>query len=474
MLTLLQNLDRLAFGLAHRGENPMLDRVLPPLTRSANRGALWLGVAGTLAVSGRRRAAVRGLASLGLASAVANGPVKLATRRHRPGLDDVPLLRQLTVQPRTSSFPSGHSASAAAFALGVALEEPVLAAPVGLLAAGVAWGRVHTGVHYPGDVLVGVALGSASALALTRVWPRRPGAAAASHVAVAAPALPDGHGLVLVANEDSGSADQIDAVEKALAEQLPRAELVRADDDLEAALRSAADRATVLGIMGGDGSVNCAAGIALERGLPLAVVPGGTLNHFAGELGLTSVDEVAAALRDGTASRVSVGSAGDGLWFLNTFAVGVYPDLVREREKHQRRLGKWPATAVATFRVLRTAEPVEVTVDGQPRTLWTLFAGNGHYHPSGFAPSWRERLDDGSIDVRLVDATHPWARTRMALALLTGRLGRSKVYEERVVDRLDVTSRGGDLRIALDGEVMRGLASFRLGAGGEPLVVYRP
>ena len=121
MLTLLQNLDRLAFGLAHRRETPVLDRVLPPLTRSADRGVLWLGVAGTLAAAGRRRAAVRGLVSLAAASAVANGPVKLATRRHRPGLDDVPLLRQVTVQPRTSSFPSGHSASAAAFAVGVAL-----------------------------------------------------------------------------------------------------------------------------------------------------------------------------------------------------------------------------------------------------------------------------------------------------------------------------------------------------------------
>jgi diacylglycerol kinase family enzyme len=126
------------------------------------------------------------------------------------------------------------------------------------------------------------------------------------------------------------------------------------------------------------------------------------------------------------------------------------------------------------LRVLRKAEAVEVTVDGADRTLWTLFAGNGHYHPSGFAPSWRERMDDGCVDVRLVDATRPWSRTRMALALLAGRLGRSRVYEERVVGRLSVTSRQGGLRIARDGEVSDGPHALQLRAAREPLVVYRP
>ena len=473
MLSRLQSWDRRVFAAAHRADTPLLDRALPPLTSSADHGGLWLVVALLLALTGRRRAAVRGLLSLGAASAVANGPLKWSARRARPGLDGVPLLRQLAVQPRTSSFPSGHSASAAAFATGVALEDPLVAVPVGVLAAGVAWGRVHTGVHYPGDVAAGVALGAASALAVTRVWPRRPDHPAVGQVAVEAPALPDGAGLVLVANEGGGSADLIDAVEKELAEALPGAELVRVADDVESALRAAADRATVLGVMGGDGTVNCAAGIALERGLPLAVVPGGTLNHFAGELGIDALGQVVEAVREGRAVRVSVGTAGEGLHFLNTFSLGVYPDLVHEREKHEGRLGKWPAMALATVRTVRRAEAVRVTVDGERRTLWTLFAGNGHYHPSGFAPSWRERLDDGCLDVRLVDATHPFARTRMTLALLTGRLGRSRVYEERVVGRLTVVA-DEPLRLARDGEVSQGPAELHLRAAPDSLVVYRP
>ena len=475
-LSRLDALDLRLFRAAAKRDTPLLDKVLPPLTTSADHGLLWLAVAGVLALTGQRRAAVRGIASLSLASAVANVPAKLSARRERPQLHAVPVPRHLLRQPTTSSFPSGHSASAAAFATGVALESHALAGPVGLLAAGVAYGRVHTGVHYPGDVIAGVGLGVAAAVAVKRIWPSRPSRPAVV-AATDAPALPEGEGFVLVINEGGGSADRADEVEKQLAELLPRAEVVRASDDVEQALRDAAQRCTVLGVMGGDGSINCAAGIALEAGVPLAVIPGGTLNHFAGELGVESVEDVARALTEGSAVRVTVGSAaadGDGLYFLNTFALGVYPELVKEREKFEGRMGKWPAMAVAVRKILRDAECVAVNVDGEDRNLWTLFAGNGHYHPAGFAPSWRERLDDGSIDVRLIDAEHRFARTRLALAVLTGRLGQSRVYEERVVGRLPVTSRQGGLRLARDGEVQDGPGHLLLRAASKPLVVFRP
>ena len=475
MLTRLDLLDRRLFRRAQAQNSPLLDKVLPPLTSSADHGLLWLAVTGVLALTGQRRAAVRGLLSLGVASALANGPGKLATRRDRPDVALTPMARALLRRPMTTSFPSGHSASAAAYTVGVAMEAPLLAGPVGVLAAGVAYGRVHTGVHYPGDVAAGLVLGGAAAVAVKRVWPARPRRTQAEPVMVAAPALPDGDGLVLVINLGGGSADTADEVEKALAERLPRAEVVRTED-VEQALRSAARRATVLGVMGGDGTVNCAAGIALEAGVPLAVVPGGTLNHFAGELGVTSVDDVITALHNGTAVRVSVGSAsadGEGLYFLNTFAVGVYPEVVQERERLEDRWGKWPAMAIAATRVLRQAECLELTIDGAPRRVWMLFAGNGRYHPHGFAPTWRERMDDAVIDVRVVDADARLARTRLVAALLTGRLGQSLVYEDRIVGRLPVSA-GRPLRIARDGESHDGPTHLLLRAAGRPLVVYRP
>ena len=481
---LLQRLDALDLALYRQAASvrtPVLDVVLPPLTRSADHGLLWIGLAGLLAASGgrRRRAALRGVASLAMASAIANVPAKLSARRTRPELRPVPLVRHLRRQPTTWSFPSGHSASAAAFATGVVMEQPLVGAPVALLAAGVAYGRVHTGVHYPGDVVAGLALGVGAALLVRRAWPVRPLRPAASPpVVAAAPALPTGEGLVVVVNTSAGAGGRADELQRELTSLLPDVDVVLAEGgQVEAALRAAATTAAVLGVAGGDGTVNTAAGIALEAGLPLAVIPGGTLDHFAGELGVTGVAELAAAVRAGHGVEVTVGSTaadGDGGYFLNTFALGVYPDLVRHRERSQGAIGKWPAMAVAMALTLRAAEPVHVEVDGQARTLWTLFAGNGHYHPAGFAPTWRERLDDGCIDVRLVDAGHPLARVRLVLALLTGRLGRSRVHEQRIVAKLPVRSRQGGLRIARDGEVSDGPGHLLLRAASRTLVVYRP
>jgi diacylglycerol kinase family enzyme/membrane-associated phospholipid phosphatase len=478
LLSRLDKADLALYRRAAKSETPVLDRVLPPLTSSANHGLLWFGISVLLAGGNRRRAAVRGLASLGVASLTANVPAKLAARRSRPELHPVPLPRRLLRQPSTSSFPSGHSASAAAFATGVGMEQPLIAAPIAVLAAGVAYGRVYTGVHYPGDVVAGVALGVGSALVVRRIWPVRPDRPAFARPARrSAPALPDGDGLVVVINETAGSGARAGEVEAQLTAALPKVEVVRCaeGDDVADCLATAAKKATVLGVMGGDGTVNCAAGIALEAGLPLAVVPGGTLDHFAGELGVREVQDVVDAVKEGNAVEITVGSAdpdGRDLYFLNTFALGIYPELVKEREKHEKTIGKWPAMALAMARVLRGAEAAFVEVDGQPRRLWTLFAGNGHYHPAGFAPSWRERLDDGCIDVRLIDADHPFSRLRLVAAVLTGRLGRSRVYEQRLVGSLPVRSRQGGLRIARDGEVSEGPGHLILRAAADKLVVY--
>ncbi|ROQ38259.1 PAP2 superfamily protein [Frondihabitans sp. PhB188] len=157
------------------GTGPALDRVLLGLSTAANNGLLWYGVAGALALTGPtgRRAAVRGLLSLGGSSAVANLVAKPLFGGHRPVAADIPVARQLKVFPQSASFPSGHTASAFAFATGVALESPGRAALIAPIAVGVAYSRLHVGAHWVSDVVGGAVIGSGVAVAGQFLRPER-------------------------------------------------------------------------------------------------------------------------------------------------------------------------------------------------------------------------------------------------------------------------------------------------------------
>jgi diacylglycerol kinase family enzyme len=448
------------------------------LSRAADRSRLWVGLAGGLALSGgrlRRRAALRGLFATGLAAAVANGPGKLAFRRPRPVAARLVGRLPGFPSPSTTAFPSGHAAAGFAFAVGAAQEVPALAGPLVALAALVGYSRVHSGVHYPSDAVVGAALGAGAGLATRRLWPVGPREPAQVRTALTRTEVepsPAGGGLVVVVNPSAGSSSQ--AAEE-LRSELPEAEVVELEEggDLEATLRSAADRGCALGVAGGDGSVNVAAALAAENGKALLVVPGGTLNHFAYALGLDSIADAATAVRDGRAVAVDRGVI-DGYTFVNTASIGSYVELVDAREKLEDRIGKWPAVVVALGGVLRRSEPVDLELDGQRRKVWMIFVGNCRYHPAGFAPSWREHLDDGELDIRIVDGSHPWSRARLLLSVLTGRLARCGAYEQRFVRRLHVKSLNGPLRLARDGETFDGSEEFTVCKADEPLRVYVP
>src|SRR5438309_6635210 len=167
VLTALDAWDRRLFQRLTRRERRIVDTSLKRLSNSANRSVLWFAIAALVALLGGRRgrrAALRGVISIALTSTLVNLPLKYLARRDRPPMrrGDRPLPVSL---PGSFSFPSGHSASAFAFATGVALEQPALLASILPLAAGVAYSRVHLRVHYPFDVLAGATIGTAMGLA---------------------------------------------------------------------------------------------------------------------------------------------------------------------------------------------------------------------------------------------------------------------------------------------------------------------
>jgi membrane-associated phospholipid phosphatase len=165
----VERLDVGVYAAIARTPTPAMDRAMSRLSRAADYSRLSLASAAVLALAGGRggrRAAVIGLASVAVTASVANLIAKPLGRRRRPDriAQEVPLARQVDM-PVSSSFPSGHAAAAFAFATGVAHVSPEAAAPLSVLAALVAYSRVHTGVHYPGDVVAGSLLGAALAAA---------------------------------------------------------------------------------------------------------------------------------------------------------------------------------------------------------------------------------------------------------------------------------------------------------------------
>ncbi|WP_411105559.1 bifunctional phosphatase PAP2/diacylglycerol kinase family protein [Streptomyces sp. cmx-4-9] len=476
--------DRELFDRVARRHWPGADRVLPMLGRAANHGVLWAGTATALGLFGSpraRKAAVRGMASLALASATINTVGKWSVRRPRPLLYGVPAVRRLTTQPQTTSFPSGHSASAFAFAAGVALESPGWGAALAPVAASVAFSRVYTGVHYPSDVAAGAALGVAAGLLVRKL---SHGAQQARIVpgdertAAGAPALPDGEGLTVVVNTRSGTAAA--AGLDILRTRLPKAELVEwQDGDLPAELLAAANRSAVLGVCGGDGTINAAAAAALHAGVPLAVFPGGTLNHFALDFGLGGAEDTCRAVEAGHAVHVGLGRFSPGPdgaeagYFLNNFSIGAYPELLRHRLRWAPRIGSGPAALLAAWKVLRAERPVRLQLAGRPLSAWLLFVGNGTYQGTGPTPRRRDDLGEGLLDVRLVrGGGRPGPR--LLAAAFAGPLTRSPVHVATRLRSLRIAEIPAGTPFAYDGEYAKAPSALALDDLPDALIVYRP
>ncbi len=176
LLHRLGQIDRTVYVAVARLSTPALDVPLSRLSHVANHSKPWFLVAGVLAAFGGptgRRAALTGVAAIGAASLVVNQPMKLAGNRTRPDRvgHEVPEARWVKM-PTSTSFPSGHSASALAFAVAVGDVVPALRWPLRVAGATVAFSRVYTGVHYPGDVLVGAATGALLGRLVSRLGER--------------------------------------------------------------------------------------------------------------------------------------------------------------------------------------------------------------------------------------------------------------------------------------------------------------
>ncbi|KQN89471.1 bifunctional phosphatase PAP2/diacylglycerol kinase family protein [Arthrobacter sp. Leaf69] len=465
------------------------DEFFRRLSAVANKGKLWFGIAAVMALfPGRtRRAAVHGLLAQAVASAVTNLGFKTLLPRARPLPEHLPAFRFVHPQPTSSSMPSGHSASAVAFAVGAGLVRPALGAALAPLAAGVAYSRVHTGAHWPSDVFFGSAIGAGAAVVTRKWWPVRPPFPEVRRSAVVAAKLPGGEGLGIAVNTLGGSYAAETAA--ALQKVFPKAYIkeISPDEDVTEEISRVAGRPGIvaLGVWGGDGTVGTAAATAVEHSLPLLVLPGGTLNHFARDAGTPTLEAAVEAASRGEAARADLGlvaverglpdsPARLHLAMLNTASIGLYPNLVRRRELLQPALGKPVAGVVAMFRTFAAGTPTTLVVDGVRHKLWILYVGRGRYYPRDHAPLVRPVLDDGVFDLRLITADESFARLRLLWSVLTGTVATSRITH--LSERSSIRVEPGDtsMVLAVDGEVMPGVRGVEFSVLSGALTYYSP
>ena len=246
---------------------------------------------------------------------------------------------------------------------------------------------------------------------------------------------------------------------------------------LEAELDATESPVRALGAAGGDGTVAAVAAVAANRGLPLVVISAGTLNHFARDIGITSVSDAIAPVRDGSAVAVHLGDVridnAPAHWLVNTASLGGYPDLVELRERKEARWGKWPAAAYPNSGAAGIGS-IDCAHRRHPAQGLAGLRGNVLYRLRGFAAAARNRLDAGLLDVRYVRADVQLSRTRFVIGALIGALQRSRtsVQQERTGVKFEVL--GPPVALATDGEVVAEGRRFEFFTQPAALQVYRP
>ena len=232
--------------------------------------------------------------------------------------------------------------------------------------------------------------------------------------------------------------------------------------DCEVRAKAAAERGDKLVIVGGgDGSISAAASALVDSKTALGVLPLGTLNHFARDLGIPAdLDEAAKLIAAGHERRVDVAEM-NGRIFINNSAIGLYPLMVRDRDVQQKRLGrsKRLAMLVASVRTLArfNHQRLTLTVNDEKARVDTplLFVGNNDYRLDIGAAGQRESLDDGQLSVFVMRKNTRRGLIAASIRALFNRAREDDMVSLENVQRLRVDSHRGQLSVSLDGEVVR-------------------
>jgi diacylglycerol kinase family enzyme len=237
-------------------------------------------------------------------------------------------------------------------------------------------------------------------------------------------------------------------------------ELVASGDEIVKAAKRAVDGgARCVVAAGGDGTVSAVASQLAGKPCALGVLPLGTLNHFAKDNGVPlDIDEAIAAIAQGREEARDIGEV-NGRLFINNSSLGLYPDIVLDRERQRRRLGrgKWLALLAASLHAARRYPVLTLAleVDGKPlhRRSAFVFIGNNEYKMAGFEIGERERLDAGVLSLYVTQRTGRFGLLRLAIRALFHRLDQARDFDCVLAARVTIETHHRSLRVATDGEV---------------------
>lgn len=474
-----------ALASGRGGRRPgTLDELMVTVSRAADHSVLWFALAGAMALAGGRRgrtAAKHGVAAIAMASAAVNGPLKLSFHRRRPAPHRFPAIRQ----PRSFSFPSGHSASAFAFATAATRELPAVGPLLFPLAATVAYSRVRVGVHYPSDVVAGGAIGAAAAMAAAPITGKLLRRAARGRPAADA-APPRFSEAVLVTSPHAGAGGGLDRARRAMESLGLRiaAELnIEHVDELSKLIQARGGQPRLAVAVGGDGTVGSVADRIAGSAAVLGVLPLGTSNDFARALGIPIHPERAVALlAAGKVSTIDLGRlqapGQPARHFAHAATVGLNVNFAKlaTRASVRDHLGRF-TYLVAASNALRQRPSFECELyhDGgaEKLTLSQLSVVNAPIFGGALGLSVAgSNPDDRLLDV-LAFEDIPARRMLLAALFLLLRIKRQVAGVRALhVSRLHVHTEH-PLDVALDGEVAGNLpADFEV--AGNALRVITP
>jgi diacylglycerol kinase family enzyme len=256
--------------------------------------------------------------------------------------------------------------------------------------------------------------------------------------------------------------------------------ILQKGQDPSASARAASARAEIVVAAGGDGTVSRVAAGVVGTSAVLGVLPIGTLNHFARDLQIPfDIERSVATIVARQIGRVDVGEVNDHV-FVNNSSIGIYPSIVDVRDELRRQgLHKWPAMALATFRVLRRHRGMHVTIEiGGREIVWRtpfVFVGNNQSDVEGIRLGERRRLDEGRLYVYAAPRVRARELPTLLMKALLGRARHSGEFEMVSAPELRVTTAGARrVRVALDGEVARMTLPLHYRSRPEALRVILP